>query len=530
VSEWSRNRHVRRLLQFVILSAAIAHAAVYQFSVPVGARRAYLWVPPECKQVRGVAIAMSSLLERTVLEDPIIREAATAECLGEVWIGPLPEGAQAPFTADLKPGSEAAFQKMFQDLAAESGYPEIEQAPLIAMGYGDSGQLAWNIPNWNAARTIAAIPIKTAPLPSLRFTGVPLCYLVGETDELPQFDGEGPGDRDSFWPLLRNSVLAVRASNPANLVSMVTDPGGGHFDWSERQARFVALYIRKACRYRLPADGSHGLQAIDPLSGWLTDSTGTDPERFTPAPYAKYKGDPKQAYWFFDAEMARAAALFAGDGKARERQMLTFVQDGEPLPVAAQGFAALRFEPESDGLSFRVAGTFLTQMPQELMGGGAPLGHAAGPITFRLIAGPAVQAGRDRFRVQFNRGDIGGPIWIQEEHPGDVRYRHAVQPGQVTIPARLTQGKPQTITFPRILNQRAGEDSVELRATSDSKLPVEYYVVAGPAEVDGHTLRLTAIPVRSRYPVKVTVVAYQWGRTPAYRSADPVEQTFLIDR
>ena len=82
----------------------------------------------------------------------------------------------------------------------------------------------------------------------------------------------------------------------------------------------------------------------------------------------------------------------------------------------------------------------------------------------------------------------------------------------------LTKGTPQAITFPAIPDQQPGAKSVSLLATSDSGLPVDYYVVAGPAELDGRRLVLTEIPVSSRYPVKITVVAYQWGRTmePAY--------------
>jgi len=41
------------------------------------------------------------------------------------------------------------------------------------------------------------------------------------------------------------------------------------------------------------------------------------------------------------------------------------------------------------------------------------------------------------------------------------------------------------VTFPKIENQPAGVKSVPLRAISDSGLPVAYYVVAGPAEVEG---------------------------------------------
>ena len=54
----------------------------------------------------------------------------------------------------------------------------------------------------------------------------------------------------------------------------------------------------------------------------------------------------------------------------------------------------------------------------------------------------------------------------------------------------------------------------------------------GPAELDadGETLRLTRIPPRAKLPVKVTVVAWQWGRSsPPYRqTAEPVEQSFLV--
>ena len=100
------------------------------------------------------------------------------------------------------------------------------------------------------------------------------------------------------------------------------------------------------------------------------------------------------------------------------------------------------------------------------------------------------------------------------------------------IPEKLTEGRAQKIVFPPIGNQKRGTRTIALTATSDSGLSVEYYVVAGPAEVEGSTLRLTDIPVKSKYPVKATVVAYQWGRSvePLYQSAEPVERTFWIER
>jgi hypothetical protein len=334
--------------------------------------------------------------------------------------------------------------------------------------------------------------------------------------------------------VVRHSAVALREKNANNLIGVVTDPGGGHFDWSEHLSAFLALYIQKACEYRLAAKAGGGgrLRLLNPIDGWLTDTGGMDSDQYAPASYKSYKGDPRQAYWFFDRETALAASTFEGDRKPRARQMITFIQDGQSLPVAKQGFAPLRFEPDSDGLSFTLQGTFLTQMPPELIGSGTPLGHAQGPIRFRVITGPAVQTGPHAFRVRFDRSGIGGDIWIQETHPGDDEYRPAVQPGKISIPARLTQGVPQTIYFPAIANQPVGTKTVPLNATSDSGLPVDYYVVSGPAVVEGNHLWLTEIPIGSRYPVRVTVVAYQWGRMvpPLYQSAEPTTKTFYVTR
>lgn len=396
----------------VALTLAPAMASVYQYSAAVEGRRAFLWIPPRCSQVRGIVISFSNLLERNWLEDPIIREEATSECLAIVWVGP----GRSALIADMKPGAAEKLEKLMEDLANETGYGEIRWAPFISMGHSANGQLSWNIPNWAPERTIAAIPIKTVPLPqSLGFTGVPLCYLVGETTEWPQYRDGRPGDRDFFWPVVRDTAIALRGANRNNLIGVVTDPGGGHFDWSERQARFVALYIRKACRYRLPkqvpASGPVKLKPLLADAGWLTDTAGMDADRFRPAPYLEYKGDSNKAYWFFDEETARAAVAFCGDRRKRDKQMLTFVQDGESLPVAKQGFAPIRFQPLADGRTFRVEGVFLPVVPPELIGAGTKLGHSSGPIRFRVITGPAVQTGPDTFRVQFDRAGMGGVVW-----------------------------------------------------------------------------------------------------------------------
>lgn len=508
--------------------------AVYQYSVRTGSRRAYLWIPPPCQYVRGVIVALSNLTERNWLEDPLIRQTATAENLAIIWVGP--GGRDALLTADMKPGAGKALQQMLDDLAEVSGYPEISQAPLLSMGHSANGHFSWRVPEWDASRVIAAFAFKTIPLPdSLGFTGVPLCYMVGQTTEWPQYRDARPGDRDFFWPVVQKSAVHLRMSNPDNLIGVVTDPGGGHFDWSAHDAKFMALFIRKACAWRLPEKTIPGrpvvLKKIDPASGWLTDTGGMDPDHFAPAPYQEYKGDKSKAYWFFDKETALAAAAFEGDRKPKKKQMLTCIQNGQLLAVADQGFASLTFEPRPDGLTFTLKGGFLKQLPPPLIGAGTPLGHAPGPIRFQVISGPAVQVNDTTFRVQFDRGGPGA-VWLLESHPGNAIYRHAVQPVKLDLPGRLTEGTAQTIRFPPIADITKSDTVISLKARTGSGLPIGYYVVSGPAVVEGDHLRLTPIPVKTKYPVKVTVVAYQWGRTiaPKYRSADPVEQSFWIKK
>lgn len=517
--------------------------SIYQYSVTIENQAAYLWIPPACKQVRGVIISLANLLERRWLEDPIIRKTAAEEGLGIIWVGPADRSIEKDmvFTAEIGSGAGELLDKMLKDFANESGYKEIGFAPIIAMGHSANGQFAWQVPNWNPARTIAAIPVKTMPLPDkLNFEDIPVCYVVGQTTEWPQFrvpdPAMQPGDRDFFWPVVTRSAVALREHGVNNLLSVVVDPGGGHFDWSDRLARFISLFIHKACKYRLPKnqakDSPVKLIPIDPQSGWLTDTGGINPDAFQPAPYSAFKGNPGKAYWFFDEETAMAAAAFDGDRKLRKKQMLTFIQDGSPLPVAKQGFAPLKLEPEKDGMSFSVEGAFLKVLPRELTGSGTPLGHAPGPIKFKLISGPAVQTGPDEFRIQFNRGDYGGDIWLQAEHPGDDEYRHAVQPAKLHIPAMLTTGEEQKITFPAIADQKSSVKSIRLNAYSSSGLPVDYYVVSGPAIVQRGKLKIKQLPAGSKFPVKVTIVAYQWGRVipPLYKSAQPLTLSFLLSK
>src|SRR3954451_13571547 len=121
----------KAMLLFWLLVSWRGRGAEYQFSSPVMSpdgkerARAWLWIPPQCHQVRGLIIGEQTILEKLVFEDPIIRKTAARENLGIVIVFPNPWGE-----FDYHAGAGGVLEKILNDLATESGYPEIAEAPL----------------------------------------------------------------------------------------------------------------------------------------------------------------------------------------------------------------------------------------------------------------------------------------------------------------------------------------------------------------------------------------------------------------
>jgi hypothetical protein len=121
-------------------------------------------------------------------------------------------------------------------------------------------------------------------------------------------------------------------------------------------------------------------------------------------------------------------------------------------------------------------------------------------------------------------------IWLSAEAKGDKWYKGTVQQFNMKIPHRNTKGKRQCILFPGLPDVSSETQSLSLSATSDCGLPVFYYVKEGPAEIKDGKLLFTPIPPRAKYPLKVTVVAWQYGLTDKVQTAEPVERHFYIKK
>lgn len=528
--------------------------AVWQWSIDIpgvvspetgGAPRAFLWVPPASKKIRGIIVGQQSMQEQTILEDRQVRGTLERVHFAVIWITPALDLA-----FDVAAGAGRHFDSMLAALAEKSGYAELSTAPILPLGHSAAASFPWRFARWSPKRTLAVVSISGAwPYPvdeqspivrDPALAGIPGLVVLGEYESALARVAEGLGQR------------AADATLP---LTMLAEPGGGHFDASDEKLRYLSLYIHYVAEYRLPLAGSSELRFIDPeAQGWLVDGwRGDEPPRVPPAPVAEY-AEPEEAFWCFNQEHARITERFLASQRGKRHALLGFVQDDKVLPQipGSHQQVTIPFQPLEDGLTFRLRGEFLATVPQ-----GRPeqwTGLKAGTsidqptsqktISIERIDGPVKHLSSDTFAIRFDRTAFGyvrgaTEIWLAAIFPGDAQFRRCVQQARLRIPLRNTEGGTQRITFAPIPDQQAHDlPNKTIPLVAHSTAPAEYgavvrfYVQAGPARVSDDGLQLTfdSVPDRARLPLEVTVVAWQWGRSiePKLQSAEPVARTFRI--
>lgn len=512
--------------------------AEWQWSVPVENGFAFLWIPPGCEKVRAVMFGQHNMLEEGIMEHPVMREELAKQGIAEVWVAPR---FDTVFRFDQGFGEK--FEALMRTLATTSGYDELATRPVVPIGHSACASFPWNFAAWNPERTLAALSIHgDAPQTNLtgsgmpnpdwgdrRIDGVPGLFVIGEYEWMDQRVSPG---------------LAFRKKFPKAPVAFLAEPGHGHFDASDELVAYLAKFIRKAVEARLPSNGEGPLKPVDPSNGWLVPVWRLNHPYESAVPAANYAGDPSDAFWAFDEEMARATTMHHADQIGKKPQLLGFEQEGRVVSqVDVHEQVRLKFQPENDNLRFRLKGAFLDRVEEVSknlsrwtgLPSGSLLGHAAeGEIKIRRITGPVRDLGDGSFELALNRtwsttDKRNFDLWFYAEHPGDGDYKSIVQQAMMRVEPNK-EGKEQRIDFSAIADQPLGTKSLKLSAVSDAGLPVKFYVREGPAVIEGDTLRFTELPPRSRFPVRVTVVAWQWGRggESPVKTAQTVERTFLI--
>lgn len=523
----------------ILLFTKFANSQVWQWSVRVGSvisdetnnhPQAFLWIPENCNQVKGVVFTQHNMVEEGILEHPIFRRTMAKLGFAEIWVTP---GLTVTF--DFNKAAPDDFNYMMKALADESGYAELTNAPIIPMGHSALASFPWNFAAWNPDKTLALVSVHgDAPLTNLTgsgrpnpdwgsrsIDGVPSLFIMGEYE---------------WWEDRIKPAFYYISKHPNSVITLFCDAGHGHFDYSDEMVEYVCEFIKRAAHKRLSGKATRGehpvLIAIKPESGWLMDRWRRDSlPTSDAAPYSLYRGDRKTASWIFDKEMADATEKFYNKSRGKKNQFIGFRQNGQILqPQKTHANYHLKFFPESDGISFYTSAFFSDSSRTKQASS-----YAKTKLHINRICGPVQKINDSAFqlsfyRMGFNNAKRSNDIWLLAHNSGDDKYKSAVQQANMKFPIENMEGATQSITFPTIHNEEITANSITLRATASSGLPVYYYVKEGPALVRGNKLLFTGIPPRAKLPIRVTVVAWQYGISGRVQSAKPIEQFMYISR
>ena len=540
---------LRSLAAIVALAAIQAGAepadspAVFQFAARVktgkGERDAHLWIPPRAEQVRGVLLVGMSSAERELVKDAAVRRVCGDESLAIIF---------------MKAGIAAVdVQQVLDDFAAASGYHELSVAPLFFMGHSVGGPQAkaaavrfrdrcFGVMQYRGGSPgVPANDVDPDPVPP----GVPALMMLGQFDEFGKVHRDESGREN--WENGVASMRIFRGNDARNLGSFIVEPGAGHFAWSDRSGEYFALFLRKAARRRIPdwpldTPTAVRCREIDVADGWLTELPTRAAPRHPPAPVGDYTGTTGDASWHFDREMAEAAVAHHRGLAGRRDQFIRWLDPCKVEAGARFFFEEIRWV--GDGQTFEVGPRYAETYPRQYDGegpiwaqAGQPVGNSAAAIRVRPTGGSLVAVGANTLRVRFDAlapATSSGGSGVVAFTTGDDSWRYAEQVGIIRR-VGLTEGKDQVITFPPLADVRAADvqaagAAVDLLATSDSGLPVEYYVAHGPAAIENGRLLIHDIPRRARLPLEVKVVAYQFGRglEPLVKTAVPVTRVMRV--
>ena len=520
--------------------------------------RAYLWVPEECKKLQGILVLGGNVPEMMLAAHPEIRKVCRENNLGIVWCPASFFNTKRYGPEKKVPGKEGVvfLQQLLNGLAETSGYPEVATVPWIPIG--ESGHLLMSdaLVEEGNGRAIAGIWLKNNHLPPHDRT-TPALVVFGSAQEWGQ-DKPDTNNHTTFlnrWASNATGyemVVNERKAHPDWPLTYAIDGQSGHFDCSEKVATITARFIDNVVKARLPDDGSTNLRSVDLSKGWLADMPAPGHQATTPVPWndATNRAMP----WFFDKASAEEAQALGKVDWNSKTQLPAFADtNGTVMPFIFNGISSISINcqpktytnavtgavtnapviiTDADGITFHLRGVLLDTVPENFVGAGAgaKLEKTPGDPVVEWTSGCIEPLGKGSFRVAIDRCWPSQATYLAVRQPGRESVRGIVQPGGVDLRGMNNEGKPQKISFDPIPDVKAGTESIQLKATSDSGLLVRFFVDAGPAIIQGDKLVFTKIPANAKFPLTVTVGAWQFGRwaEPKIKKADIVKQSFHI--
>jgi hypothetical protein len=286
------------------------------------------WMPDNISKVRGVIVHQHGA------SIPAAQAGATSaydlqwQALAKKWdcvlLGPsyrvlndaidlTPGGAELWF--DPRKGSDATFLRALDEVAAKSGHPEIAGAPWCLWGHSGGGIWANVISMLHPTRVAAAfLRSGTAamfrPKPEFIQPDVPEAVY-----RIPTMTNAGVLEKKNLpWTGSIATFQEYRAQGAP--IGFAPDPRTGHFTGD---SRYFAIPFFDAClAMRLPDNGAQDqtLKPVDLSQAWLAPFLGD-----TAVPLADFKGNPKEAVWLPNADVAKAWMEYVRHGTVSDITM-----------------------------------------------------------------------------------------------------------------------------------------------------------------------------------------------------------------
>ena len=487
---------------------------------------AYLWIPEHCKHLRGLLVMGTNVPEHMLAGNPDIRAVAAANDLGIIWSSPTFWYSKAK----SEDKTVVSFlQQLLDGLAKVSGYEEVATIPWLPMG--ESGHLLMVDALVEAApeRCIAGIWLKNPHMPPHNRT-VPALVVFGTAQEW----GQDKANYKTRWQdtTFYNEVIDQRRQNPDWPLTFVIDGHSGHFDVSAQLVRYLAHYINAVAAARLPRDPQQELRTLKLTKGYLADLPVPGHIASAPQSFAAVAEGSRALPWYLDRQSALEAQAVAAINWQAQSALIGFTDgSGKVLPFDFNGIPSVKPEMDPDGVTFHLRPVFLDKLPNNFLNAREPLDKPRALPTLEWMCGAVTPVGGDALRVSMDRSYRQQAIYYVARAMGNADTRAGVQPVAIKLePSR--EGPQQKIDFAKLRDVKVGKTSIPLQAKSDRGLPVGFFVMAGPAKIVNSRLVFTPIPPRTKFPIEVTVAAWQWGRAaePKVQQAQTVRQTFQINR
>ncbi len=149
-----------------------------------------------------------------------------------------------------------------------------------------------------------------------------------------------------------------------------------------------------------------------------------------------YKGDPHDAFWYFDREMAEMAMARYRKSRGKRRQYVGVCQNGKLLPLNSKvqcGMLA-QWIPDADGITFHLQADYTNSTHVKRTDD-----HAANRPHIEVISGPVEKIDDNTFRITNYEAGWDNPrrsfsVLLVAVGEPDKQYRGCVQPVMLQLP------------------------------------------------------------------------------------------------